>query len=471
MDEALRLLDVLEDQVKTSDQITERDGAIVAITAVRTDIQSGGSKVDGLTDLITALTCVTDNFTSFTSADANKIAQATFNIIGAVGLVVSGPYGPLVAAGCGLVSSTLALFGGGKTTLADQLEVIIREAIEDFKNEAVYEATIGALKDITALISQLMGMARYNGGVVGPNEMSFLADAQIALVANDILGTLEGQLSMHKTSTDETKCKRLAQYTFFYSNISLQKTILLNIHCGLLRRNNMESVHAAVNNYLTQQMKSDDTKVLGFMSELPTPKGIFYWLLFRYLHLELNVLQRQTLVGYRKHLGLEPMKGKLIVLNGTGYPNRYTYTPGNHASYDSERRNVFRWDEDSSCYGDYLFRLVNMGEGKSAIFSVYYGEYMYCGSSTVDRDARWVWFWREGGYSDNDEAMWQVEGDFENCTIRNVLYGEYFYTSSRCWDSDRYYNYTDPQGNASHWRIQEFSYADTLNLNNVLNRT
>ena len=44
--------------------------------------------------------------------------------------MVAGPYGPLVAAGCGLISSILSLFGGGGPSLTDQIDAIIRAALE-----------------------------------------------------------------------------------------------------------------------------------------------------------------------------------------------------------------------------------------------------------------------------------------------------------------------------------------------------
>ena len=52
------------------------------------------------------------------------------NIVGSIGSVVAGPFGPLVAAGCGLISSILSLFGGGGPSLTDQIDKIIRDAIE-----------------------------------------------------------------------------------------------------------------------------------------------------------------------------------------------------------------------------------------------------------------------------------------------------------------------------------------------------
>lgn len=111
------------------------------------------------------------------------------------------------------------------------------------------------------MTAQLIGIAQYNGGLVSDNETSFLTDTTFANVANDVFGVLEGQLSRHKTDTDDKKCSRLANYTFHYSNICLMKTILLNIHCGLLRRNELNSIFAGVSKFLTEQMPHDDRKV------------------------------------------------------------------------------------------------------------------------------------------------------------------------------------------------------------------
>ena len=64
------------------------------------------------------------------------------------------------------------------------------------------------------MISELIGIAQYNGGIMKPTEQSFLADTSFADVANDVLGVLEGELSQHLTDTDEKKMYTIGQICF-----------------------------------------------------------------------------------------------------------------------------------------------------------------------------------------------------------------------------------------------------------------
>lgn len=133
------------------------------------------------------------------------------------------------------------------------------------------------------MIAQFIGVAQYNGGIVSDKETSFLTDTSLANVANEVLGTLEGQLSRHKADDDDQKCSRLAKYTFYYTNICLMKTILLNIHCGLLRRNELNSTFEGVNRFLTGLMQSQDRKVSPYIFRM------LAYLLYRLDYFQLSI--------------------------------------------------------------------------------------------------------------------------------------------------------------------------------------
>jgi len=484
--QALQLLQKLEDQINSNSRIAsnEKDSAKEAIKIFRTNIsklsdsRKGPSEdqIEGIAGFIEALTSITDNFENFTSGDAISIAIGAVNIVGAIGGVVAGPYGPLVAAGCGLISSILSLFGGGGPSLTDQIDAIIRAALEDFKDEAIYESVIGSLRDIKAMITQLIGIAQYNGGKVGDNETSFLTDTSFSLVANDVLGVLEGQLSRHKTDTDSTKCSRLATYTFYYSNICLMKTILLNIHCGLLRRNELNGTFAGASKFLTEGMPNEDRKVLGFLEEIPEPGSSngCWWMLYRHLHNSLDVLQRSTIVGYcTKVIGLNNVfPGKLVCIYNKQHET-YNYAASGNAAEDDDRRNVFRWTPGTAG-NDSLWRIIDKGNGNYAIFTAYYGEYLYASEKERNSKRRYCWTWRPGGMSGHDESLWKISGDDweSDCTIKNVGKNEYYYGSADNYNSERAYPFCWIPGNVAgdgRWKLINISYTDTLDLNKPRN--
>jgi len=371
-----------------------------------------------------------------------------------------------------LISSILSLFGGGGPSLTDQIDAIIRAALEDFKEESIYEAVIGSLRDIEGLISQLIGIAQYNGGLVSENETSFLTSTTFANIANDLLGVLEGQLSRHKTESDATKCSRLANYTFYYSNICLMKTILLNIHCGLLRRNKLDSVFAGVNRFLSETMPSQDRKVLGFMVEIPEPGNPsgYWWMLYRHMHSSLDVLQRNTIVGYcTKIIGLGIFPGQLACIYNKSHKT-YNYAS---SSTEDDMRMIYRWTPGNADY-DSLWRIIDKGNGNFAIFSEYYGEYLYASEIEYDSDRRFCWTWRPGGLNGHDESLWKITGDNweDNCTIKNVGKNEYYYGSSINDDNERAYPFCWTPGTVSsdgQWKLVYISYTDTPNLSKPIN--
>jgi len=486
VEQALQLLQKLDDQINANSRIAdnEKESAREAIANFRTTINANSTvsrkgpsedQIEGIADAIGALTSITDNFENFTSDDGISIAIGAVNIVGAIGSVVAGPYGPLVAAGCGLISSILSLFGGGGPSLTDQIDAIIRAALEDFKEESIYEKVIGSLRDINALIAQLIGVAQYNGGIVSDKETSFLTDTSLANVANEVLGTLEGQLSRHKAETDEKKCSRLANYTFYYTNICLMKTILLNIHCGLLRRNELNSTFEGVKRVLTGLMQSQDRKVLGFLEEVPEPSNPsgYWWMLYRHMHYSLDVVQRTTILGYcNKIIGMNIFPGKLVCIYNKSH-GTYNYAAGSNAAEDDDRRNVFRWTPGTADK-DSLWRIIDKGDGNSGIYTVFYGEYLYASGKEKDSQRRYCWTWRPGGLSGHDESLWKISGDdWENdCTIKNVLKNEYYYGSGVNYDDERAYPFCWIPGTIAddaHWKLFNISYTKTPDLNKPRN--
>lgn len=471
LNQVYSLLDTLKDQIESSSRITEKDGTLKAIENVRTDIKTKlvnkTDKKEDIANLIDCLTAITDNISNFTSDDPIKITQGVLSIIGSVGGVVGGPYGPIIAAGCGLISSILSLFGGGGTSLADQLQAIIEQALEDFKDEQLQDDVNAAIINMRTITSELMGIARYNGGILKDKETGFLTEAQFQLVGNEILAELQTQLDKYKCDNDDdSKCRRVATYTYYYSNICLLKYVLLTIHCGLLRRNEMEGIFSGVSNYLYEELPAQGKKNLFFMSRLPDPNGDNYWRVYRYLHCGLAVTQRLVLTKYRNLIGLEPMPGKLCTIKNTRYEH-YIYRSG--GEYDEKRRLVLRWCPGNADY-DSTWRIVDAPDGYKYLYSVWWGEYMYCVHDTYhnDYDRRYVCCWSSHGVSETQEASWTISSDLSKCTIINRRYGEPLYCSSIAFTDDRKYVFTWTDKNIendAYFNIEECPYDTTLDLN------
>ena len=121
--------------------------------------------------------------------------------------------------------------------------------------------------------------------------------------------------------------------------ISVQRTVIMNLQCVLLRANDMEGVFAGVSNYLYNALPNEDRKVLGFVSMLPDSKD--WWMVYRCLHTTLTASQRGILSAYINLIGCPPMEGKLCCLYNNKY-NEYMYlTRDLFASED--RRPAYTW--------------------------------------------------------------------------------------------------------------------------------
>ena len=267
--------------------------------------------IKGAEGIVKVAQSVVDNMDKFTSGDALEIASGAIAIIGTVGGIVGGPVGPLIAGVCGLISSILPLFGGKKgPSLGEVVDNVIREALEDFRDESIYAEVSGSLKEMTSHIAHLNGVASYNGGKMSKDEKSFLTTLDFSTVGSKTLAELQTQLDKHKNTTDEKKGSRLAMYCYYYCMISVQKQVILTLQCSLLRGNDMESIYAGVANYLYDALPKEDQKVLGFISEFPESRDS-WWMLYRCLHTSLEAPQRAMISAYRKQIGCSEMKGQL----------------------------------------------------------------------------------------------------------------------------------------------------------------
>lgn len=340
-------------------------------------------------------------------------------MIGTIGGAVAGPYGPLVSGICKLVASVLPLFGGKKgPSMSELIDKVIREALDDFKDEAVYENVLGSLKEMASQVSQLNGIASHNGGKLSPEGKTFLT-ANFGRVAADALGILQGQIEKReRIDNDEKKSKRIAKYIYYYCMLSVQKHVVLNLQCSLLRINEMEGVFAGVANYLNNDLPKEDKKVLDFLSDLPSEEDK-WWMVYRCVHTDLEPAQRYLITAYRKKIGCQPMKGELCAISNDKQ-EEYLYLSSN--TFDDKRRNVFTWGPgDTDPRG--LFRII--GEHDNCqIFGVYYGEYIYAADyEPFDQKRRRVFSWRPG--RSVAQGDWKIDGS----TIKNIYQDEYLYAA------------------------------------------
>ena len=67
----------------------------------------------------------------------------------------------------------------------------------------------------------------------------------------------------------------------------------------------------------------------------------------------------------------------------------YNYAAGNYDAQDDDRRNVFRWTEGNAAY-DSLWRIIDKEDGSYAIYSEYWGEYLYASESTYSDNRRYI---------------------------------------------------------------------------------
>ena len=316
-----------------------------------------------------------DNYDKFTSGDALEIASGAIALIDTIGGVVGGPYGPLITGVCGLIASILPLFGGKKgPSMSEVVDKVIREALDDFRKEEIYGKVIGSLNEMTLHITLLVGIASQNSGHLSTAEQSFLTTTDFTTVAIDTLGVLQGQIEKYESiKNDEKKSQSISLYAYFYCMVSIQRTVIMNLYCSLLRANDMEAIFAGVKEYLFEVLPKKDLKVFEFMSMLPSSKN--WWMLYRCLHTTLTAQQRGILCAYTKQIGCPPMIGKLCYLYND-VQNEYMYLPQNHLSNDSSRRNVFTWRRKTCDNAQYLFRLIG-DNNNCQIFGVYFGEYIY----------------------------------------------------------------------------------------------
>ena len=401
-----------------------------------------------------------DNYDKFTSGDALEIASGAIALIGTIGVVVGGPFGPLIAGVCGLIASILPLFGGKKgPSMSEVVDKVIREALDDFRDEEIYGKVIGSLKAMTAYTAQLNGIASHNSGHLSDEGKTLLTDMEFTTVATNTLGALQGQIEKYKSiKNNEKKSQRIAKYVYYYCMVSIQRTVIMNLQCSLLRVNDMEGVFAGVSNYLYEVLPKEDRKVLEFLSTLPDSGD--WWMLYRCLHTTLTAPQRGILSAYTKQIGCLPMKGKLCCLYNDKQ-SKYMYLPGNHFTYDDNRREVFTWRE-KTCDAQMLFRLIG-DENDCKIFGVYFGEYVYAADyAPYDGDRRRVFSWRPG--YPVSQGGWEIYIG----TIRNLYQNEYMYAGDFApYDGSRRRVFSWRPGNMiiqGDWTIKEVSFEkDDLN--------
>ena len=427
-----------------------------SIQNLRKDVKSLQSKdnkyIKGAEGVVQVAQSVVDNVDKLTSGDPLDIAAGAISIIGTVGAVVGGPAGPLIAGVCGLIASILPMFGGKKgPTMGEVVDKVIREALDDFKDDSVYAQVIGSLKQMTAQIAQLNGVASQNGGKMSCDEKAFLTTLDFSTVGVTALGELQAQLERHRFTKDEKKGGRLAMYCYYYAMISVQRQVILTLQLSLLRRNDMEAIYAGVANYLYEALPKEDAKVLAFISEIPE-KGNYWWMLYRCLHCNLSAPQRAMISAYRKQIGCSPMRGQLCSIYNQRH-KEYLYTP--YIAYDDERRQIFTWRKGSAD-SQMLFRIIGP-KTHCAIYSVYFGEYLYAAQyKPYDNDRRRVFSWRVG------EKVNQGYWDLSDGRMKNTKHNEYMYAADYApYDDSRRRVFTWRPGNPvsqGGWEIVEKVY-------------
>ena len=429
-----------------------------SIKNLRKDVKSlkteSNKYIEGAEGVVKVSQSVVDNMHKFTSGDPLEIASGAIAIIGTVGGIVGGPAGPLIAGVCGLVSSILPLFGGEEgPSMGDVVDKVIREALEDFRDESIYAEVIDSLKEMTANIAELNGVASHNGGKMSNEEKSFLTTLDFSIVGSRVLAELQTQLDKHKDTTDEKKCSRLAMYCYYYCLISVQKQVILTLHCSLLRRNDMESIYAGVANYFFNVLPKEDKKVLAFISELPESG---WWMLYRYLHTSLEAPQRTMISGYRKQIGCDEMTGQLCIIYNEKQ-KEYLYTAENGMAYDENRRSIFTWRKGTAD-SQMLFRIVG-SRTNCEIYSVYFSEYLYAADyAPYDDDRRRVFSYRTGNRV--SQGFW----DLSNGLAKNIKQNEYMYAADYDpYDDERRRVFTWRPGNPvtqGNWKIVNLSFEE-----------
>ena len=237
--------------------------------------------IDGAKGIVDIAQSVVDNIDKFTSGDALDIASGAIGLIGTIGSVVGGPAGPLIAGVCGLIASILPLFGGNKgPSMAEMIADVIKDALEDFKDEAIYDSILEATSTMKQQLSSLNAIAKTNGGILSESEKSYLTQLDFENAGLGILAMLQNQIQRYKSVNEDKKSSRLAMYCYYYSMISLQKAIMLTLKCSLLRRNNMDGICAAVEACLYETLPKEGKEVLDFISDLPESRDS-WWLLYR----------------------------------------------------------------------------------------------------------------------------------------------------------------------------------------------
>nr|XP_047127827.1 toxin CfTX-A-like [Hydra vulgaris] len=411
--------------------------------------------IDGAKGVVDIAQSVVDNLDKFTSGDVLDISSGAIGLIGTIGSVVAGPAGPLIAGICGLVTSILPLFGGNKgPSMADVVYNVIKDALEDFKDESIYDGIISSADKIRLQLTSLNAIAKTNGGILSDSEKSYLTQMDFENAGLEALATLQNQIQRYKSANEDKKSSRLAMYCYYYSMISLQKATMLTLKCSLLRLNNMDGVCAAVEACLNEDLPKNGREVLDFISDIPENRDS-WWLLYRCLHTELSAQQRAILSQYRNYVKCAPMNGQLCQIYNI-YQSEYMYLANGDFAYDSDRRRVFTWREKNKVDEQGLFRIIGSYDN-CQIYGVYYGEYLYAADyPSSDGDRRNVFTWRPGNAV--NQGDWQIQNE----TIRNLKQNEYMYAADyEPYDDSRRYVYTWKPGNPvtqGDWRIIPLSF-------------
>ncbi|XP_066936532.1 toxin CfTX-A-like [Clytia hemisphaerica] len=448
-------------QEKMNNQSSHSENISKSIESLQKDLKDsekkakGNAYISGANGVVQVAQSVVNNLDKFTSGDALGISSGALAIIGTIGGVVGGPAGPLIAGVCGLVASILPLFGGSSgSSMGEVLEKVIKEALSDFKDEEIYGQVLGSLRLMKPQMVELNGIAEKNGGLLKESEKSFLTTLDFSTAGVEILGALQAQLDRHKDTTNETEATRLATYCYYYSMISTQKRLILTLQCALLRRNDMEAIYHGVRSYLDNALLEEDKKTFKFLIDLPNNGK--WWLLYRYIHTELEAPQRSIISNFLKVIGCE-IKGQLCFLYNE-YMEQYMFTPTNGSAefaWDKLRRNIFTAPEERSSFSCKLYRLIGPRDN-CQILSVHYSEYLYAPDyATMDSQRRRVFSWRSGE-NPGSQGYWEVTND----RIRNIDHNEYMYSTDHKADNYAHVLTWRPgtADNDAVWRIMPVSF-------------
>ncbi len=172
------------------------------------------------------------NFNKIISGDPVTSVTGVLGVIGGVAGLASGPAGVAVGAVCSVITTILSLFGVGGANESALQEKMIRELLEQFKDEELSVELEKSLNKIKAHISTIEGIFetyQNNPDKIKAELSNHLISNEVDIInlGRDFISELGSRIKERLSTSDDKVALRVNKYLFYCTMVYARKQFLL----------------------------------------------------------------------------------------------------------------------------------------------------------------------------------------------------------------------------------------------------